>query len=100
MGALAFYNSKISSIVLGSSLEKLGNACVKDMVNLKSVYCKSKMPPSFENIEYHDPFSGTPMLYSGIPIGSKEAYEQAEPWKNFMVIEEIDYDNFVIPGTN
>ena len=59
------------------------------------MYCKSQVPPS-----YSFPVEGTPLLYLGVPLGSKKAYEQTEPWKNFMVIEEIDYDNFVIPGTN
>ena len=96
LGAGAFTGSQFTSIVVGVNLSILGGQSMDDMHNLKSVYCKSKTPPIFE----YGAISGTPMLYLGVPLGSREAYEQVEPWKNFMVIEEIDYDNFAIPGTN
>lgn len=88
--------SNFYSIVLSPALTSLGEWSLDNLTNLKSVYCKSEIPPTFK---YNSTISGTPMLYLGVPIGSKAAYEQVEPWKNFMVIEEIDYDTFVIPGT-
>ena len=95
IGSTFFNGSKYSTIVLGASLTEIGWYSLNNIPDLKAMYCKSQVPPS-----YSFPVEGTPLLYLGVPRGSKKAYEQTEPWKNFMVIEEIDYDNFVIPGTN
>ncbi len=94
IGTTFFNGSKCSSIVLGTSISYIGWFSLDNISDLKSVYCKSKTPPTYDFA-----VEGTPLLYLGIPIGSKEMYEQVAPWKDFMVIEEIDYDNFVIPGT-
>lgn len=97
LGPYALRGGQFTSIVLGSSLATIERLALDDLSNLKSVYCKSQNPPRLlSNL----PVSGTHMINLYVPIGSKTAYEQVEPWKDFMVIEEIDYDNFVIPGTN
>lgn len=94
IGDTFFNQCKFKSIVLGESLQSIGWYSLNSLPNLKSIYCKSKTPPS-----YYFPVESTPLLYLGVPKGCREAYEQVAPWKDFMVIEEIDYDNFVIPGT-
>lgn len=91
----AFMGATFTSIVLGSSVTSLGFHSISTN-NLKSVYCKSQIPPICDPTT----FDRTIFLYLGVPVGCKEAYEQVAPWKDFMVIEEIDYDNFVIPGTD
>lgn len=60
--------------------------------DFKNVYIKAQVPPIIDAIYF-----GNRYLY--VPIGSKRLYEEAPVWKNFMVIEEIDFDNFVIPGS-
>lgn len=95
IGNTFFNASKFTCIVFGESLSSIGWFSLNGISDLKSIYCKSKTPPS-----YYFPIEGTPMLYLGVPLGTKDIYEQVAPWKDFMVIEEIDYDNFVIPGAN
>ena len=60
--------------------------------DFKKVYIKATVPPVTDAIYF-----GNRYLY--VPIGSKNLYEVAPGWKDFMVIEEIDFDNFVIPGS-
>ncbi len=57
--------------------------------DFKNVYIKSPTPPTVEAIYFGN-------RYLFVPIGSKSLYEAAPVWKDFMIIEEIDYDNFVI----
>lgn len=98
LGYQFFSQGSFTSIVLGSSLSYLGWGSLDNLSNLKSLYCKSKTPPTYDLTIYNS-INNTPLLFLGVPIGTKELYKETEPWKNFMVIEEIDYDNFVIPGT-
>lgn len=93
-----FKQGAFSSIVLGSSISSIGDGCLDDLSNLKSVYCKSINPPTYNS--YDPNIHNTMLRYLGVPIGSKSAYENTAPWKDFAIIEEVDYENFVIPATN
>lgn len=80
-----------NSIVFGEKMPYI-YPHIFEGADFKNVYVKATTPPDINTIDF-----GNRYLY--VPLGSKSLYEQAPYWKDFMVIEEIDYDNFVIPGT-
>lgn len=90
----AFIHSEFEIIVFGKNITSIGEGSLNNLGNLKSIYCKSEIPPYFpETVE------STRLRRLYVPIGCKSTYERTEGWKDFLVIEEFDYDNCVIPGT-
>lgn len=63
---------------------------------LDKVYCESQIPPTI--MTAWNPVN--PLFkesnYLGVPTGSKDAYRNAPFWKDFLIIEEVDFDNFKI----
>ena len=75
----------LPSIDIPASVTFIRNYAFYMCNNLKTVYCQAVEPPVLE-----DAFGNfTATLY--VPVGSKEKYQQAEVWKNFETIEEMDF---------
>lgn len=59
-------------------------------LNFSKIYCKALTPPSINHYSFWGTTSSYPD-YLGIPTGTSEAYKAAEYWKDFSVIEEMDF---------
>lgn len=89
------YCENIRKITLSRNLEEIGienfDCCKKDV----AIYSPNPLPPVYHDIVYtaapqmypEDPVEPTATLY--VPVGSKDAYSQADYWKEFSHIEEM-----------
>lgn len=77
----------IKSITLGDSIESIASGAFKKE-SLETINIHTVTPPTLDedacgNAQYIN-------VNVNVPIGSKEAYQQADVWKNFWSINEID----------
>jgi hypothetical protein len=82
----AFAASKISSVVLGADVAKLGSYAFFNCNNLVRLEVKSATPPKVGSFAFMSTPIGKAKLI--VPAGAKAAYEKAGGWKNFGTIEE------------
>lgn len=73
-------------LVIPSSVASIGNWAFKDCIGINKIYCKKMSPPVVGSEVFPN------WKYLGVPIGAKTAYENATYWKNFMLIEEVDFN--------
>ena len=74
-----FYCSGLKSITIPNSITTIGSNAFKNCINLKKIVCLSKEVPIVEN----NTFSSVSPDILLVPIGSAEAYKNANVWKNF-----------------
>lgn len=76
------------SLLLPSTLKAISASSFIDATGLLNVDCRATEPPTFDEKLFAD------MVYFKakltVPIGCKEAYQNAEGWKNFWTIEESE----------
>ena len=108
IGATAFANSKINCITIPTTVTSWGESCFYTE-NLVSVRVNSTTPQTVpdifrKNIDDADysSFNGSWGIYGisatvlYVPAGSKDAYAQADVWKDFgFILEPDDDDSFV-----
>jgi hypothetical protein len=82
----AFATSKISSVVLGADVAKLGTYAFFNCNNLVRVEVKSTTPPKVGMFAFMSTPIGKVTLV--VPVGAKTAYEKNGGWKKFGTIEE------------
>ncbi len=82
----AFSSITTRKVTLPSSLRKVA-ASAFNCYNIETIVSYSHHPEKFYIVIPEDKYKSS-ILY--VPIGTKEAYQQAEGWKKFMQIEEID----------
>ena len=87
----AFYNTNIQSVYLPASITTIGTSAFNDSNKLNSVKTASCVPIAITNDVFSN--AGKATLY--VPQGSKDAYEDAENWKTFSVIEEYSNGNVI-----
>lgn len=103
----AFANSDIKSITIPSTVTSFGSSCLATS-SLVSVHVNSSTPQAIPDIFSHNvddavfaDFNdwiayGTQASVLYVPAGTKEAYAQANVWKDFgFILEPGDDDNFV-----
>ena len=91
IGYSAFYDcSSLTSVEIGSSVTTIGGLAFYGSDSIRTIYCR--MP---EPIECNPRFSDDVLMYATlyVPTGTKAAYEQVDPWRNFWNIEEMDFEN-------
>lgn len=91
IGESAFNNTNIQSIYLSGSITSIGNAAFYNSNKLNSVKAASSIPITISNNVFSN--AGNVTLY--VPQGSKDAYENAENWKTFSLIEEYPNGNVI-----
>lgn len=77
----------LSSVTIPNSVTSIGNYAFSNCGNLTSVASKMKTPINIESKTFTNSYNAT--LY--VPKGSKSAYEEADYWKEFNEIVEIEY---------
>lgn len=91
IGSSAFNNTNIQSVYLPGSITTIGNFAFYNSNKLNSVKTASSVPITITNNVFSN--AGKATLY--VPQGSKDAYEDAENWKVFSLIEEYSNGNII-----
>ena len=87
IGKNAFLNCDgLTSGTIGYSVTTIGEDAFSGCGNIKEIYCQPVIPPFGDIAIFADEALMNATLY--VPIGSKEEYEQVDPWRNFWNIEE------------
>lgn len=75
----------VDTLIIGSNIQSVDVDMIEEQDSLSAIYIKTSTPPQLIN-----DFENKVYLYTKlyIPIGSKSAYQNAEGWKNFWIIEE------------
>lgn len=86
----------LKTIILGRNIDEMVDG--SQIEGLESIYSKSENPrgyydetPHFTNSQYMNV-----VLY--VPLGCKSKYENAEGWKKFFKIVEMDFSTSVVPA--
>ncbi|MDE7386985.1 MAG: leucine-rich repeat protein, partial [Muribaculaceae bacterium] len=93
IGERAFHGCNSKIIVLGKSVESIGNAAF--FYSIKKVYCKAINPPILLQNSSGSvlTFDGSYTMILVIPRGCREAYIDSN-WNNFFTdIQEVDFDD-------
>ena len=83
----AFVESSLKSVTIPSSVTSIGYHAFYGCSGMTSVYCYAPTPPSVSFEAFYHCTQAT--LY--VPYGSKSAYQNADSWKEFYHIIEMDY---------
>ena len=89
IGWVAFSGcSGLTSVTIGSSVKTIGQEAFSDCTGLTELVSLASIPPIcdagvFENVDKS-------LCTLKVPKGSKDDYSQADQWKNFVNIEEVD----------
>lgn len=87
------YCGNLKSINIGNSVTNIGDYAFASCYNLTEIISNNNTPPVVEPETFME-VPSTTTIY--VPSGSKEAYEEAEGWCNFNIVE---FDsNFIVDG--
>ncbi|MDO4319709.1 MAG: leucine-rich repeat domain-containing protein [Bacteroidales bacterium] len=90
--------TQVETLVLPSTVESIGSYAMKDMTGLKSLTVSSDGVPALGDNVWDGVDQPKAILY--VPTGDKEAYEAADQWKEFTIVEGVTgVDDAVIPET-
>ena len=88
IGDLAFYHcSSLTNVNIPQSVTTIGNSAFLLCNDLTSITVLTSTPPSINNVFDYDVYNNA-ILY--VPAGSLDAFKEAEGWKNFKNIKELD----------
>lgn len=77
----------LTGVTIGNSVTTIEDRAFYGCTGLTTIYSMNTVPPT-----YKGGFENKCYLYATlyVPTGSLEAYQEAEPWKNFWTITEFD----------
>ena len=76
IGEYAFYNcSTLVTLIIPQNVKSIGRLVFKGCIGLKSLYCKSTTPPTFDDYKSYESPLPSATLY--VPKGSVSAYKSA-----------------------
>lgn len=83
----AFENcSRLKSVTLGKGIKEIMFGGFYGCSNLETIYCNAETPPTIsEQVNIFEGCSSNLTVY--IPVGSLEAYQEADYWKDLNLIE-------------
>ncbi|MCD8291364.1 MAG: leucine-rich repeat domain-containing protein, partial [Prevotella sp.] len=87
------YCSALSSVTFGSSVTSIGSMIFGGCESLKEINVKNPTPPTATFLTFEDVDMENCVLK--VPTGCKETYMQAEYWKDFQNINEVDYAVYI-----
>jgi len=93
IGNDAFFGCQFSTITLPSGITSIGNIAFMSCSQLKTIYALMKTPATLNDGAFESNHYSNATLY--VPKGCKTAYQQANVWKKFQNIVEMDGD---VPG--
>ena len=86
IGKQAFYGcSSLRTLTIGEKVNNIGNNAFRNCNDIESITSLNVTPPTLQSRVFP---KYTATLY--VPIGSKLRYQEAEGWKNFTNIVEIE----------
>ncbi|MBQ6209931.1 MAG: leucine-rich repeat domain-containing protein [Prevotella sp.] len=91
IGNDAFLGSQFSKIVLPKDITSIGNIAFISCDKLKTIVAQMAVPASLDDEAFEDYHYSNVILY--VPKGCKTAYQQADVWRNFQTIVEMDGDD-------
>jgi len=67
---------------------------------VSTVYCQPQTPPTAVDGYFQNMFSSDELMNAVlyVPVGTKAAYMQVDPWRNFWNVEEMDFATVGIDG--
>lgn len=83
----AFYQCGLTSIVIPSSVETIGNKAFYGITSIEDVYCYGDAAPIGADNTFGDAVYSKATLH--VPQGKKEEYAAVSPWSLFANVEEI-----------
>ena len=87
IGYGAFWNcSALTSITIDNGVESIGNYAFGACSTLRHIYTYGAMPPTAHANTFVGVNKSTCILH--VPVGSKQYYEAATGWKDFLIEEE------------
>lgn len=92
IGKNAFSMCKLPSIILPSTIDSLGEYAFNGM-NFKEVVCKSVTPPTLFSSTFSKSCYTTATLI--VPSASRNAYKNAEYWKNFSKVGGLTSEKYI-----
>lgn len=79
--------SKLKNVTIPNSVTMIKEDAFSNCHSLQAIYCYAKMPPQTDNDPFGDEIYRQATLY--VPSGSLSQYNNADYWKNFNTIEEM-----------
>lgn len=95
IGDEAFYRctSLTGTLTLGENLKTIGQKSFIDGTNSKlnfsKIYCKAPTPPTISENTFYS--LGDKPSYLGVPTGTSSTYKESSFWKDFIVIEDVNF---------
>lgn len=87
------YNSPYEKVVIPSTIRSLGDCCFWGAYELHTIVMRSKTPLPFNRaLEPNKSIA----LY--VPKGSLQAYQEADGWKEFTIVEGEPVPDFTVDG--
>ena len=67
---------------------------------VSTIYCQPQTPPTAVDGEFQYMFTDETLMNAVlyVPVGTKAAYMQVDPWRNFWNVEEMDFATVGIDG--
>lgn len=80
----------LRSVVIGSGVKEIGEDAFFSDDALEEIHCRIAQPLEIDDYVFWGPDMERCVLY--VPTGSKQAYSEADVWKEFLHIEEEQTD--------
>ena len=90
----------LDTIILGNSVDSIEVAAFRINDRLKTIYSMNPIPPAAHTGAFDSFNSFFIQCTLHVPVGSLQAYKNAEVWKNFKNIVENDFTGIERPSPN